>query len=349
MSTLTLRDVTIEYSSGGYLVRPINGLDLDVADGELVLLLGASGCGKTTLLCALAALLTPTRGSIRLNETEVTKLRGRALAEYRRRTIGVVYQSFNLIPSLSALDNVAVASWNVGASGRAGRDRARAILETLGLKDRLRHRPSDLSGGEQQRVAIARALSLDPQLLLADEPTAHLDELQVEGILRLLRESARPGRMVIVATHDDRLLPLADRVIELTPRRHPVQTEPIRIELPAGSSLFAQGDDGDVAYVVEKGEIELIRELADGREELVQRVGAGRYFGELAPLFRLRRTAAARAAVDSVVTTFTPGDLRSLMASKATPSDARNHASVAGHVGAQRDGGDVEAVVDDHR
>ena len=120
----------------------------------------------------------------------------------------MVYQSFNLIPSLTALDNVAVASWNAGASGRAGRNRAREVLETLGLSDRLRHRPSDLSGGEQQRVAIARALCLDPQLLLADEPTAHLDELQVEGVLRLLRDSARPGRMVIVATHDDRLLPL---------------------------------------------------------------------------------------------------------------------------------------------
>src|SRR4051812_25349105 len=101
MSTLTLRDVTIEYSSGGYVVRPINALDLDVADGELVLLLGASGCGKTTLLCALAALLAPARGSIRLDETEVTELKGRPLADYRRSTIGVVYQAFNLIPSLS--------------------------------------------------------------------------------------------------------------------------------------------------------------------------------------------------------------------------------------------------------
>ena len=103
MATLTLRDVTIEYSSGGYVVRPINGLDVDVSDGELVLLLGASGCGKTTLLSALAALLTPARGSIHLDDTEVTALSGKALAEYRRRTVGVVYQAFNLIPSLNAL------------------------------------------------------------------------------------------------------------------------------------------------------------------------------------------------------------------------------------------------------
>ena len=319
MTTLALRDVTIEYSSGGYVVRPINGLDLDVGDGELVLLLGASGCGKTTLLSALAALLTPARGSIRLDDTEVTALHGAALAEYRRRTVGVVFQSFNLIPSLNALDNVAVAAWNAGDSGRKGRARAREVLETLGLSERLRHLPSSLSGGEQQRVAIARALCLDPPLLLADEPTAHLDELQVEGVLRLLRESARPGRAVIVATHDDRLLPLADQVVELTPRRHPAHREPERITLAAGAVLFAQGDEGDLAYVIEEGEIELVRERAGGGEELVQRLGAGRYFGELAPLFGLRRTATARARIDSVVSTFTPNDLRSLMAGSTAP------------------------------
>ena len=319
MTTLTLRDVTIEYSSGGYVVRPINGLDLEVGDGELVLLLGASGCGKTTLLSALAALLTPAKGSIRLDGIEVTQLRGAALAEYRRRTVGIVFQSFNLIPSLNALDNVAVAAWNAGESGRAGRARATEVLATLGLSERLRHRPSNLSGGEQQRVAIARALCLDPPLLLADEPTAHLDELQVEGVLRLLRESARPGRAVIVATHDDRLLPLADHVVELTPRRRAVHQEPQRIELPAGTVLFSQGDDGDVAYVVESGEIHLVRERTEGGEELVQRMGPGRYFGELAPLFGIRRTATARAAVDTVVTTFTPNDLRGLMAPSGSP------------------------------
>jgi putative ABC transport system ATP-binding protein len=318
MTTLSLHDVTMEYTSGGYVVRPIKGLDLEVGDGELVLLLGASGCGKTTLLSALAALLTPAHGSIRLDDTEITQLRGTALAEYRRRTVGIVFQSFNLIASLNALDNVAVAAWNAGYSGREGRARAGAVLETLGLSERLKHRPPDLSGGEQQRVAIARALCLDPPLLLADEPTAHLDELQVEGVLRLLRASARPGRAVIVATHDDRLIPLADHVVELTPRRRALHQEPQRIELAAGSLLFAQGDEGDVAYVVEKGEIHLVRERAGSGEELVQRMGPGQYFGELAPLFGIRRTASARAAIDSVVSTFTPSDLRGLMTSTVT-------------------------------
>src|SRR5262249_28867768 len=136
-TALTLRDVTIEYSSGGYVVRPINGLDLDVDDGQLVLLLGASGCGKTTLLSALASLLHPARGSIRVGDTEVTELRGAALTEFRRRTVGVVFQAFNLVPSLTTLDNVAVTAWNAGMSGRAGRARARDVLERLDLGDRL--------------------------------------------------------------------------------------------------------------------------------------------------------------------------------------------------------------------
>ena len=220
MTTLSLRDVTIEYSSGGYVVRPINGLDLEVADGQLVLLLGASGCGKTTLLSALAALLTPTRGSIRLDDTEVTQLRGAALAEYRRRTVGIVFQSFNLIPSLNSLDNVAVAAWNAGDSGRAGRARAKAVLETLGLGERLRHRPPDLSGGEQQRVAIARALANGPRVLLADEPTGNLDSATGEAILELLfRLWREEGLTLVLITHDAAIAAGAPRVVRLADGR----------------------------------------------------------------------------------------------------------------------------------
>jgi putative ABC transport system ATP-binding protein len=307
---LRIRDLRIEYSSGGYVVCPIEALDLDVQSGQLVLLLGASGCGKTTLLSALAAILKPARGSIRFGDVEVTELAGDALTQYRRHRVGIVFQAFNLVPSLTALENVAAPLWAAGATGREARRRSGELLERVGLSDRVRHRPGDLSGGQQQRVAIARALAHEPSLLLADEPTAHLDYVQVEGVLRLLREVASPGRVVVVATHDERMMPLADRVVELSPRVDRESRAPERRELEAGEVLFAQGAPGDLVYVVEDGEIDLVRELAGGGEEFVARVTSGGYFGELAPLFGLRRSATARARVPTVVTGYTPRDFR---------------------------------------
>jgi len=312
VSALVVRDVTLRHQSGGYEVTPVRRLSFEAADGELVLLLGASGCGKTTLLSALGSLLRPTEGSILVGEVEVTTLEGRALSEYRRRSVGVVFQSFNLLPSLTAQDNVAVALWNDGCSGRQGRARAAEILGQLGLDDRLHHRPSELSGGQQQRVAIARAVALDPQLLLADEPTAHLDHVQVESVLRLLRSIAGPGRVVVIATHDERLLPLADRVVELSAHTLAGPTAPIRRELGDGEVLFAEGDPGDYVYVVEQGEIELVRRRADGSEERFTRVGPGQYFGELAPLYGTLRSASARAVRASVVCGFGVQEFRRL-------------------------------------
>jgi putative ABC transport system ATP-binding protein len=279
MPTLRLRDLTVEYIAGGYRVRPIHRLNLDVDDGELVLLLGASGCGKTTLLSALATLLTPSEGTIHLDGLEVTGLRGRSRTGYRRHRVGVVFQAFNLIASLTALDNVAVPLWAAGVPARRARARAAALLTGLGMADRLYHRPADLTGGQQQRAAIARALAPAPMLLLADEPTGHLDDQQVAAVLETLRRAATPARIVVVATHDDRPLPIADRVVELSPRAAPTGRPPERIELASGQVLFTEGDVGTLAYVVDTGEIELVRTLADGHEEVVQRLGSGMYFG----------------------------------------------------------------------
>jgi putative ABC transport system ATP-binding protein len=306
MAALTVRGLTIEYSSGGYAARPIDNLDLDVRDGELVLLLGASGCGKTTLLSAMAAILTPTSGSIKVGDTEVVGLKGRALLEHRRRTCGVVFQAFNLVPSLNAWENVAAPLWATGVRGRAARTRAVDLLTSVGMEDRLHHRPGDLSGGQQQRVAIARALVHDPPLILADEPTAHLDYIQVDGILKLVRTLATPGRVVVVATHDERLLPLADRVVELTPRAVGLaDAGPERVELVAGEVLFRTGDPGSLVYVVESGLMELAKPLAaGGEEEVVGEVTPGMYFGELAPMFGLPRSATARAVFPTVLTAY---------------------------------------------
>ncbi len=299
---LAIRDLVIEYSSGGYRVRPIDGLNLDAGSGELVLLLGASGCGKTTLLSVCAAILTPTSGSVRVAGTEVVGLKGAALTEYRRNTVGIVFQAFNLVPSLTAVENVMVPLRAAKMPRKQAKARAIELLERVDLGERLEHRPSGMSGGQQQRVAIARALAHDPPVLLADEPTAHLDYIQVEGVLKLLREVADDGRLVVVATHDDRMIPLADRVVNLTPRADTEHREPVEVRLGPGDVAFNQGDRGDLVYIVEEGEIEIVRAREDGSEEIVARVPQGAYFGELAPMFGLQRSATARAIGPTVLT-----------------------------------------------
>jgi putative ABC transport system ATP-binding protein len=275
-TSLDVADLVVEYPSGGYLIRPINGVSLHVAPGELVLLLGASGCGKTTLLSVLAAILTPKSGTVRLGETEVTSLTGPALAGYRRHGVGIVFQAFNLIPSLTALENVQMPLRAAGIRPKDARQRAARLLEQVGLQDRMRHRPGDLSGGQQQRVAIARALAHDPTLLLADEPTAHLDYVQVDEVLRLLRSLADRGHMVVVATHDERILPLADRVVAMSSVPTTDSRPPDRVELAAGQVLFEQGERGDLVYVVEEGTIEVVRLRSDGAEDILNVVGPGR-------------------------------------------------------------------------
>jgi putative ABC transport system ATP-binding protein len=209
------RDIAVEYTCGAQAVRPIDGLSLDLSSGELVLLMGPSGCGKTSLLSMLAGILRPLRGCITVDGMEVTKLAGSRLTDYRRRRVGVVFQAFNLIPSLTAAENIQVPLRAEGLGRRRSRKRAAELLDRMELGERSSHRPGALSGGQQQRVAIARALALDPPLLLADEPTAHLDRGQVAKVAQMLRAIADDGRVVVVATHDDRILPLADRAIML--------------------------------------------------------------------------------------------------------------------------------------
>ncbi len=310
MAELAVSDLTVEYESGDYVIRPLDRLNMEAEAGTLALLLGPSGCGKTTLLSCLSGILKPTSGSIVFRGSEVSALDGAALTEYRRHSVGVVFQAFNLIPSLSALDNVAAPLWAAGVHGGRARGRAETLLTRVGLKERMHHHPGDLSGGQQQRVAIARALALDPPLILADEPTAHLDYIQVEEILRLIGELASEGRVVAVATHDDRLLPLADQVVELVPRFVEEELEPKLQRLAAGEVLFEQGSRGNRIFMVEEGEIELVRLHPDGTEEVLRTARPGDYFGEMGPLFSLPRSATARSRGDSVVIGYTVRDFR---------------------------------------
>lgn len=322
MNTLEVRDLTVEYSSGGYVVRPLDGLSFDAEDGELVVLLGPSGCGKTTLLSCLAGLLTPTSGSIMLDGRETSRLSGRDLTAHRRDTVGVVFQAFNLIPSLTARGNVVTPMRLAGVPRRLAGKRALHLLERVGLGERADHRPGQLSGGQQQRVAIARALVHDPPVVLADEPTAHLDHIQVEGVLELLRELASPGRVVIVATHDDRVTHLADRVVELVPNLAGADRPPEELHFDPGEVVFDQGSRGDLVYVVEAGEVEVYRLRSDGTEEPLATIRPGAYFGELGPTLNLPRSASARALTHTTVTSHTTRHFRRRFPSGAASMDA---------------------------
>ncbi|MCV7298901.1 ATP-binding cassette domain-containing protein [Mycobacterium barrassiae] len=305
MGDLSIQNLVVEYKGRADTVRPINGFNLDVSAGSLVILMGPSGCGKTTLLSCLGGILKPTSGAIKFGDVDVTSLTGHELSKYRRETVGIVFQAFNLVPSLTALENVMVPLLAAGQPRRAARKRAGQLLSRVGLEDRVSHRPGDLSGGQQQRVAVARAIALDPPLILADEPTAHLDFIQVEEVLRLIRELASGDRMVVVATHDSRILPLADRVVELVPEFASTERPPDTVELEAGEVLFEQGTMGDLIYVVADGELEIIRELPTGGEELQKVAKAGDYLGEIGPVFHLPRSATVRARTDATVIGYT--------------------------------------------
>ncbi len=309
---LVVEDLRVEYPSGGYVVRPIDGLSASVRSGELALLLGPSGCGKTSLLSCAAGIQRPTSGAIRFAGEDVTRLRGKALVEYRRRTVGVVFQAFNLVPSLTAQENVEVPLLGGGTRPVDARRRAAELLDRVGLADRARNRPGALSGGQQQRVAIARALAWDPPLVLADEPTAHLDYVQVESVLRILRQLAEPGRVVLVSTHDERILALADQVVEMAPRFEVERASPAAIELERGDVLFREGSRGERIFVVEAGEIELVRTREDGAEAVVAVAQAGDTFGEMGPLFGLPRTATARARTTARLSGYTVRQFREL-------------------------------------
>ena len=212
---LVIDRLTVAYQAAADTVVPFEDFSLTVEPGELVLLHGPSGCGKTTLLSAIGGLLTPRAGSITLGGLPITGATGKRVLQHRRDNVGIVFQAFNLVPSLSALENVAVPLRVAGATAKAAKRRAADLLGQLALDHRLHHKPAQLSGGQQQRVAIARALANDPPVLLADEPTAHLDHTQIENVRTILRQIADAGRIVVISTHDDRLTGVADRIVRM--------------------------------------------------------------------------------------------------------------------------------------
>jgi putative ABC transport system ATP-binding protein len=216
---ISLRGVVKRFRDGADALTVLDGLDLQVTPGELVALLGASGSGKSTLLHIVGALDADFEGEARVAGQELRALSAGARARFRNATVGFVFQSFNLLPGLSAIDNVCLPAWfRAGgpAPSRAALAAAgQAALARVGLAEKARQRPARLSGGERQRVAVARALFARPRLLLADEPTGHLDAVTGAGVIALFRELAAEGLTVVIATHEERVTAAADRVLVL--------------------------------------------------------------------------------------------------------------------------------------
>lgn len=214
---IELAGVVRTYRVGSESVEVLKGVDFQLAAGEWCAIFGASGSGKTTLLNLIGALERPDAGTIRVAGENISGFRRREAAKFRASRIGFVFQAYHLLPELTVLENVSLAARLAGVPVSAARERAASLLEAVGLSHRLRHRPTELSGGEQQRAAIARALINDPELLLADEPTGNLDAKTGAGILELFQElrAARPERSIVMITHNRELAGMATRVAEL--------------------------------------------------------------------------------------------------------------------------------------
>jgi putative ABC transport system ATP-binding protein len=208
--------VTKEFGTGETCVRALRGIDLEVHPGQMTLLVGPSGCGKTTLISIIAGLLDATAGEVTALGQNLRRLRGRELVRFRGQYIGFVFQQYNLLPALTAAENAAVPLIIAGQKRSVAVAKASAILEAVGMADKINVLPAQLSGGQQQRVAIARALVHEPKLLVCDEPTAALDAQSGQVVMQLLRRVAvQPGRAVIVVTHDNRVFGFGDRIVHM--------------------------------------------------------------------------------------------------------------------------------------
>jgi putative ABC transport system ATP-binding protein len=217
MSILELRNIIKKYRMGDQIVTAVDNVTLNVSEGEFIAILGTSGCGKTTLMNISAGLERPTKGDVVFRSIVLSKLKEKKMVIFRRRYMGFVFQSYNLLPALTALENVAMPLLFDGVGKRERNTRAMRMLEMMGLADRYRHKPSELSGGQQQRVSIARALITKPHIVFADEPTGNLDSRTASEILNQLKDiSKKENRTLIMVTHDQNVAGYADNQIRMS-------------------------------------------------------------------------------------------------------------------------------------
>lgn len=216
MSTvIKIRKITRDFKMGGEILRVLKGIDLDIEKGDYVALMGPSGSGKSTLMNILGCLDTATSGTYELNGVNVSTMTDDELAEIRNKEIGFIFQTFNLLPRTTALENVALPMIYAGVSKADRTKRAEKVLADVGLADRMDHRPNELSGGQRQRVAVGRALVNNPSIILADEPTGNLDSKTSEEIMNLIDAIHQAGNTVILVTHEEDIAQRAKRVIRL--------------------------------------------------------------------------------------------------------------------------------------
>lgn len=214
MDMLTVSNIRKVFGKGDAAVVAVNDVSFAVAKGEIVLIMGPSGSGKTTLLTIMGGLLTPTAGTITINTVDITKAKRRELSEIRLNEIGFVFQSFNILQNLTALENVQIVGELAGLSSHEAKQRAIDVLKKLDMEQRLYHLPAKLSGGQQQRIAVARALMNNPELILADEPTGNLDSKSGHEVMMLFHNIAKEdGKTVVIVSHDERIKDIADRVL----------------------------------------------------------------------------------------------------------------------------------------
>ncbi len=212
---LRMKSVSKTYRHRGELVTALNGANAEIADGDFVSIVGPSGSGKSTLLLMLGGMLSPSSGTVLLDDQSIYDLDSNGRAALRKQKIGFVFQTFNLVPYLSALENVQIPLYLVGRDTSSQQHRAEELLARVGLADRMHHKPCEMSVGQQQRVALARMLANDPAVILADEPTGNLDPETSQQVIHFLEEVNREGRTVVMVTHDPRAAQRAKRILRL--------------------------------------------------------------------------------------------------------------------------------------
>ncbi|MCR8641692.1 ATP-binding cassette domain-containing protein [Paenibacillus sp. N1-5-1-14] len=317
---IKMNEIIKTFHIGGTTYTALKGIDLHIHEGEFVTVIGKSGSGKSTLINMMTGIDVPTSGKIQIAGTDLSQIKKRHLSQWRGRHLGIIFQFFQLLPTLSLLENVMLPMDFCGVYGvRERKRKAMELLDQVGMLNHMNKLPSAVSGGQQQRVAIARALANNPSILIADEPTGSLDSKTAESVFQLFEHLVEQGKTIVMVTHDNDLasrvkrsvvmvdgqivneyvmqaLPNlnVDQLTHLIPQLQTIDYEP-------GTVIIREGDVADSAYIITQGEVEVYLNHPGGQQILVNRLGKGQYFGEIALIQGGTRTATVRAAGDQQV------------------------------------------------